>query len=343
MKKLLTIVVLMMSLSSMGQDHHFSQFYATPLLSNPANTGNFDEDWRFSAIHRNQWSGINSAFVSTGIGFDMNFTGSFIGQDKMGVGVAFLKDQLGGDGFSNSAFLPSIAWHRKVDHQKRHQVSLGVQGGIVQKTMSSTGLQFENQYANNQFDPTLPNNETIPGAAQNYLDLELGLGWTYLLSPETEIQSGISVYQLTQPQENFLETVDSLVSSNQLGNRISFNVGATHDLGNGLKLYPRILWMGQTRARNFNVGSSIGYEIKDDVELLGGIYTRLSDAAIVKVGMKYKNVTARLSYDQTYSSLNDVKGAAGAGNSVGAWEVSVIVVGRLKKDQANYTVPCGIF
>lgn len=343
MKKLFTIVVLMMSLSSMGQDHHFSQFYATPLMSNPANTGDFDEDWRVSAIHRNQWSGINSAFVSTAVGLDLRFSGGFIGQDEAGVGVAFLKDQLGGDGFTSSAFLPSVAWHRKIDHQKRHKLSAGIQGGIVQKTLLNTGLQFENQYQNFQHDPNLPNNENIPGVSQNYLDLELGLGWTYLLSPETEIQSGVSVYQLTSPQENFTETVDSLFTPNELGNRLSITVGASHDLGNGLTLYPRILWMGQTKARNFNLGSSIGYEIKEDIELLGGLYTRFGDAAIAKVGLKYKNVTTRLSYDQTYSSLQEAKGAKGAGNSLGAWELSIIVVGRWKKDQINYTVPCGIF
>lgn len=343
MKKFLTIVVLMTSLVSFGQDHHFSQFYATPLIANPANTGDFNEDWRFSAIHRNQWSGINSSFVTTAVGYDMNFTGSFIGQDKMGVGFVMLKDQLGENGFSNNSFLLSTAWHRRVDHQKRHKVSLGVQGGIVQKRLNPGSEQFENQYQNYQYNPLLTSGENLTGGTQSYLDVEVGLGWSYLLTPQTELQSGIALYQLTTPQENFTDVVDSLFKPNELGNRLSFTAGAIHDLGHGFTLFPRILWMGQSKARNFNVGTSVGYEIKEGVTVLGGLYTRFNDAAIMKVGLKYKNVTTRLSYDKTYSSLNDTKGAVGAGNTVGAWELSIIVVGRFKKDLPNYTVPCGIF
>lgn len=346
LKKSFLILLLSATSIAWAQDHHFSQFYATPLNTNPANTGNFAEDWRFSGIHRNQWSGINSAFVSSAFGFETNFKGSFIGQDKLGVGIMFLKDNVGANSFSNSGFLLSTAWHRKVDHQKRHKVSAGIQGGIIQKQLSDNGLQFENQYQNFAFNPDLANGETLKGSSQSYIDIEAGLGWSYLLNARTTVNSGISLYQLTSPQENFSETVDSLFTPNNLGNRLSFTVGAAYNLGNGMTLYPRILWMGQTKARNFNVGSSLGYDIgkSNDISVLVGLYTRLGDAAIVMGGMKYKNITGRISYDATYSGLNNIKGADGAGNTVGAWEVSLIIVGRFRsEEQSKFTVPCGIF
>lgn len=334
-----------LSLVSFGQDHHFSQFYATPLSTNPANTGNFVEDWRFSAIHRNQWSGIGSAFITSAVGFDMNFSGGFIGQDKMGVGVVFLKDEVGQSGLSNNTFLLSSAWHRRVDHQKRHKISLGVQGGLIQKSLNGNGLQFGNQYQNYEFNPNLSNEENLSRLNQSYIDIEAGLGWHFLLSSNIELESGIAVYQLTSPQENFTETVDSLFKSNDLGNRLSYTAGAIFKVGHGITIHPRVLFMGQSKARDINAGASLGYPVgkKQNVTLLAGIYTRFGDAAIFKAGFKYKNVTTRLSYDATYSSLTEVKGAVGAGNTLGAWELSIIVVGRFRKDDQNYTVPCGIF
>ena len=344
-KVFLAGVLTIISLVSFGQDHHFSQFYATPLSANPANTGNFAEDWRFSAIHRNQWSGINSSFISTAVGFDMNFSGGFIGQDKMGVGVVFLKDALGEGVLSNNTFLLSTAWHRRIDHQKRHKLSLGIQGGMIQKSLSANGLQFGNQYEYYQYNPNLSNEENLSRLNQNYIDLEMGLGWHFLLSSKVELESGVAVYQLTTPQENFTETVDSLFKPNDLGSRLSYQAGVIYKIGNGITINPRLLYMGQSRASDFNVGASVGYTIgkAQDVTLLGGIYTRIGDAAIFKIGCKYKNVTTRFSYDATYSILKEAKGAVGAGNSLGAWELSIIVVGRFRGADQNYTVPCGIF
>lgn len=334
-----------LSLVSFGQDHHFSQFYATPLSTNPANTGNFTEDWRFSAIHRNQWGGIGSSFITSAVGFDMNFSGGFIGQDKMGVGVVFLNDEVGQSGMSNSSFLVSTAWHRKVDRQKRHTVSLGVQGGLIQKSLSGNGLQFGNQYQNYQFNADLNNGEALNRLNQSYIDVEAGLGWRFLLTNTVTLESGVALYQLTTPQENFTETVDSLFKPNDLSNRLSCTAGAIIKVGDGITINPRVLVMGQSKARDINAGASLGYPVgnKKEVTLLAGIYTRFGDAAIFKGGVKYKNITTRFSYDATYSGLIDVKEAAGAGNTLGAWELSIIVVGRFKKDDQNYTVPCGIF
>jgi hypothetical protein len=42
-----------------GQDLHFSQWFNSPLLTNPANTGFIpDADYRIGANYRNQWSAI---------------------------------------------------------------------------------------------------------------------------------------------------------------------------------------------------------------------------------------------------------------------------------------------
>ncbi len=46
-------------LGSSAQDLHFSQFFNSPLTTNPANTGFIpDGDYRLGINYRNQWSAI---------------------------------------------------------------------------------------------------------------------------------------------------------------------------------------------------------------------------------------------------------------------------------------------
>src|SRR5438046_7023803 len=46
-------------LAASSQDLHFSQFFNSPLTTNPANTGFIpDADYRLGANYRNQWSAI---------------------------------------------------------------------------------------------------------------------------------------------------------------------------------------------------------------------------------------------------------------------------------------------
>jgi len=60
-KKVITVLVgcFGIALGSYAQDLHFSQFFNSPLTTNPANTGFIpDADYRLSAQYRNQFSSI---------------------------------------------------------------------------------------------------------------------------------------------------------------------------------------------------------------------------------------------------------------------------------------------
>ena len=60
LKKLHLLLVLFLAiLNSYGQDLHFSQFFNSPLSTNPANTGFIpDADYRIGAHFRNQFSSV---------------------------------------------------------------------------------------------------------------------------------------------------------------------------------------------------------------------------------------------------------------------------------------------
>ena len=92
MNKILTGILLFLIVTNcMGQDFHFSQFYASPLTLNPALTGRFDGNMRFTGIYRTQWSGINTntyLYQTPSASAEVNFF-----NNKASLGVLFLNDQ----------------------------------------------------------------------------------------------------------------------------------------------------------------------------------------------------------------------------------------------------------
>ena len=74
MKKLLVICCcILFAQIVQAQDIHFSQFYAAPMLTNPANTGNFTGSVRLGLNYRDQWGSVTvpyktfSAYADAGI------------------------------------------------------------------------------------------------------------------------------------------------------------------------------------------------------------------------------------------------------------------------------------
>jgi len=63
---------------SNAQDIHFSQFFETPLLRNPALAGIFTGDVRVQGVFRDQWNSVTNAYK----------TASLNGEYKMPIGRA---------------------------------------------------------------------------------------------------------------------------------------------------------------------------------------------------------------------------------------------------------------
>src|SRR4026207_2151504 len=56
---MMIFIISMLPFGAMAQDLHFSQWFNSPLTTNPANTGFIpDADYRLGANYRNQWSTI---------------------------------------------------------------------------------------------------------------------------------------------------------------------------------------------------------------------------------------------------------------------------------------------
>lgn len=335
-----------------AQDKHFSQFYASPLTLNPALTGNMHSDIRATLHHRVQWSGIGSKFQTTAIGAEINFTEwslvKKVKADKLGFGVYALSDQLT-DVVSSNALFISIAYHKALDHELRHHISGGIQTGFTQKKFDSENLLFSSQYDYEelQFNNQIVSGEPFNNANISYMDVYAGLYYTYKLNPVWMLKSGMAFYDLGTPKETVFRDIYANVKTNVLNTRFVWHASADFHYHEQWTFTPRLLFMGQAKGQNINLGGEAAYKLKGktNITFLGGLWTRFKDAFIVSAGARYDAYEFRISYDANISKLGNITEATNSsGSTVNAWEISFIYNGLLNRPvPKHYYIPCGTF
>lgn len=316
MKKL--CIIYMMCLTAMAgfaQDIHFSQFYNSPLTLNPTLTGLAEGKFRVGGIYRTQWSKVARPFRTASVAFDMPFDAGFADGDKLGAGLVFFHDQTGEYNFTTLTVNGSFAYHKVLDRESRHYLSLGLQVGFTQKRFDlSKGLFAD------QIDGGLVGSgttaENISSNSITHENLNVGLSYSGRLSDRTAIFLGGSMFNVTQPKESFLNNDDE-----RLAYRVSVNAGAEIGLGKGgFQLLPSVIYQTQAAASEINAGLGLGYKFKNEFRALLGAYYRVGDAVIPMVGLEYKGFNVTVSYDINSS---DLKQAASGNNAL---EFSVLYV-----------------
>ncbi|MFQ3574844.1 MAG: PorP/SprF family type IX secretion system membrane protein [Cytophagales bacterium] len=343
--KTIRIILILASGLAFSQDLHFTQFYSTPLIVNPANTGRFNDDARLSFIHRRQWASLNSDFISTALSADFNLRTKWLKKDKIGFGVVGYHDDLAQGMLRTNAVHLSGAYHRMLDDARRHRLSGGLQLGYSQKTIDDANLVFGNQYRNFVYDPNLPNNESFGGLRSGKFDVQTGFAYQFVISPKLDWTTGLSFFQIHQPKESIL--TNSNATQNRLGRRWLGTTGINYKISDAVMVSPQIMYMRQSKASDFNFGGFFTFTLPSAtlIQLFAGGFYRASDAAIALVGARVKNLDMKFTYDATTSDARNIRGADFATNKpVGAYEFSLTYYLKFKrKHPTEYNVPCGIF
>jgi type IX secretion system PorP/SprF family membrane protein len=114
-----------------GQDLHFSQWFNSPLLTNPANTGFIpDADYRFGANYRNQWSAIMAEpYRTMSIWGDAQVFRDRIENGWMGLGGVIERDDAGASALTSTEVYGSVAYHQMVGYASL--ITLGFNTGSI--------------------------------------------------------------------------------------------------------------------------------------------------------------------------------------------------------------------
>ncbi|UTW61119.1 PorP/SprF family type IX secretion system membrane protein [bacterium SCSIO 12741] len=314
-----------------AQDVHFSQFYLSPLTTNPANTGHFDGDWRIAANHRNQWRSLGNPYTTTSLSYDQNV---FVYSEQMAFGLLYLHDESGTVGLKFDKIMLSGAYHKQLG---RHKLRLGIQPGVVIKAVNLNGVSLPEQYdrSTGTFNSSLPSSEPAYQDQLTYFDFNAGISYSVNLGTFRP-EAGLSFFHINQPNESFY------AQTNKLPMRAMLTIRADIDLGKKLVFTPNYLHMIHQKASEILVGANVMVRLNDNKIKASGIYggmlfrngiNRNTDAAIAVVGMKFKHLEVGFNYDFTVSDLQ------AANNSQGAYEISIVYT-SLSTLLQKTTVPC---
>ncbi len=345
MKKqyLLVLSILVGSFSTLrGQDPHFSQYFASPLHFNAAMTGAFNGNYRFTSIYRNQWQSIlrgnpadqsgTPAFRTYAGSFDLRLNPGSGKSGALGIGVLLLSDVAGAAKMRSTSSLLSLSYIKALDRQTTQFLSIGIQGGIIQRSIDYANLMFGSQYDNTSgFNPALNSGEDLGDNNYLYGDLSAGLLWYYLKNDRTNFYLGAALHHLNRPEQSFLGD-----ESSPLPPRFTINGGAEFKIVRHVSLLPTLLYMRQGKFNEMNIGANAKMFFRSDLPLRDavflGLYYRMvggesfvsSESLIVNTKLHFKNVALGASYDLLVSDL--------ARSSLnGGFEISVMYSGSFGK------------
>lgn len=343
-KPLLTTLLSLATLCTLqAQDAHFTQFYASPLLLNPALTGGFDGQLRASTIYRDQWSGVlESPFTTTTAALDFRFPLKIGGRqsgDAASAGIVFMNDRVKQFDFTNNQIMVSGGYHKMLDKRTNQILSGGIQVGIGQRNINYSGLSFQDEFSINPngssgfFGDT---REDLPTNNITFFDASVGVNYSYAPRGMAGIYVGAAVHHLNEPDISYFTRDDDSVDPEPLSRKYSAHIAGVLPLNGKTSLQPRALFQLQGESAQAVLGTNIRMQFDEfsSTALHLGSWVRGvrnvegfgTDAVVALMGIEYHNFLLGTSYDIGLSDFT--AGTRGRG----ALEISIAYLGSYEND-----------
>lgn len=302
-----------------AQDLHFSQFFNSPLTTNPANTGFLpDADYRVGGNYRNQWSAVMTVPYKT----SSLFADAQVLRDKLetgwlGIGGVVLSDVAGSGSLRSTKVYGSIAYHQQLGLSSL--LSAGFNVGWANKRIDLSKLKFPDQFDGKFFDNPVTA-VSLVNTSVSYVDVQAGMNYAYFPQENVYINAGYSIHHVNRPKETFFN--DNTNAGRIPMRHIGF-VNAILKVNERVIINPNAYFTTQAKATELMFGINGNYNLSEygEKQLIGGLYYRLGDAVAPMVGVQVNNLSITYSYDATLSSLNKFN------NYRGASEISIIKKG----------------
>lgn len=327
MKRGLYIAVLILISSTMyGQDYIYSQYINTPLMINPALTGDMETDYRAGIGYRTQWASIAEAFVNTSAYFDMSLMKQRTSDNQLGVGGWISRDKMGKAKLGLLQAVGSASYRVRMNDY--NTFSAGMQIGYSQRSIDFAGLAWDSQYNGVGYDPALDHGEAFSEEKRSTVDAAAGLYWRH--KKQARYAFGYSMWHYGQQQSFLTGKADKLFARHVLHGEYDFVekyfdvlVRAKAEIQSGA-LETTVGLHGRYR-----VGLDSRYtDYQTSSAVVAGLYYRVGDAITPMLGFEFQRMFhAWFSYDINISGLNV------ATNYRGGWELHLIHTGMMKQSR----------
>lgn len=313
------ITFLCNALVSIGQDVHFSQYHATPLLVNPAYAGLL-HDMQGVVNYRNQYKSVATPFTTSAASFDMKTSTDNTRNATIGLGIQFLYDKSGDAQLKQTAANLDLSCILKTGIDSR--LSIGLMGGFGQRSFDYSALRWESQYSGGVYDNSLSSMENFATTNFSYFDAGAGIVYSfgrdqsYIKSNDGVKGSfGISAFHFGLPANSFSGTDEKLKSRYMAHGRV--------ELGKqnfNLTYIPALYLALQGKQTEILFGSSFRYLLQEGSHYTGfrseasitvGAHYRWMDALVGSVQVDYANYAFGISYDFNVSQLSGFSNGRG--------------------------------
>jgi len=311
-------------------DIHFSQFYESSILRNPALTGVFAEDYKLSALYRDQWSSISNPFQTALVSAESRVSVTSEATDFFSYGLLAYYDKAGSIDRQITSFYPAVNYNKSMEDEHNSFLSVGFTGGYMQYSFNPSKATFNNQYVNGSFNSSNPTGEHLPTPHLGLWDLGAGINFNSSAGQANDVTYviGASGYHFTQPKNSYYKDPSIVMDmrwnlnaalSAPLNEDFAFQLQANYAIqgsfneliGSGLVGYNRIVETGEPPIFSFYVGA---------------LY-RVNDAVIPTVKLRYMGYAFGVSYDVNVSTLK------AATSMRGGYEISVVKTGMFPNKQ----------
>lgn len=301
---ILSICFFSITSTSVGQDPHFTQYYTTPLLVNPAYTGVFNGSLRIASTYRQQWSSLGAPFNTMAVGVDGKvFNDGVYHQNPFNIGVVFQSDKTLKGALSSNNLTATAAYHVPLNREGTQSLGLGLSGMYGQRNFNFTNLAAASQFASGGFDLSLPSGEVTFEKMKPYLSI--GAGILYCNTNEEEgsfFEIGASTYHLNRPLQTILYQGTAVIPM-----RVNAHVHLQRYIGEDLLFDARLLYQIQTESDYLLGGAAITKLLQSDPEgsLIGlGCWYRTGDAIAPNLFAEFNSIRFGFTYD---IQINDIR------------------------------------
>lgn len=316
---------------SAQEDVHFSQFYYSPVVWNPAAAGATKGDLRAAAIYRNQWASVSSPYTTISASFDMPVQTREMRDNFLGWGVHFNNDQAGTNNFSNLDINGSFAYSLDLGsrYNQPHFVSFGLNFGFIQRSMNFSNATWDQQWDGTTFNSALNSGEAVRSGKLSKGNITVGAGalWNYTFDDDKRFYAGASMFHINKPNMSIIDDEDRLY--NKFAYMAGFELGSEEQI---TTFRPNVMAMHQGPNFFMNFGVDVSFDLTNRTDYTNyknhmafglGVYHRWADAMIFAANIEYSNLRLGFAYDLNISDF-DV-----ATNGNGAMEIILLYEPRI--------------
>lgn len=295
---ILFLIVLLAGLNA--QSYHFSQFFSTPLLINPANTGYIEGPYRLATNFKSQGMIGGSPYFTGYLSADISLMRNRLAEgDKAGVGMYIMNDQSLSGAFQTNSVGFSAAYNIILDEDGYYSLGVGLQGTYYERKIDYTRLSFESQFTPQGYVPGSSIGESLPSSnmKKRYVDANAGIMYHANLENEAFF-AGFAIYNTMKHKENIL------AEQFKMPTRYTLQAGGRLDVSATGSFYFSLISMLQSKATETTAGIAYGILLSEDAkkEVDFGMWYRNKDALIPYIGYQTNGFQIGFTFDYTVSA-----------------------------------------